>query len=49
MRRFVLAGNAFGDVQFLGSMGGRPLNAPLIGVVSHPAQDPVFSWSKEKT
>ena len=24
-------GFSFGDAQFLGSMGGRPLNAPVVG------------------
>jgi hypothetical protein len=25
---------AFGDAVFLGSMGGQPLNAPIVGIAS---------------
>ena len=27
---------SFGDAQFWGSMGGKPLDAPVVGIVSTP-------------
>lgn len=29
----------FGDARYFGSMGGRPLNAPVIGAAAHPGGD----------
>jgi hypothetical protein len=29
----------FGDARFFGSMGGRPLNAPVVGAAAHPTGD----------